>query len=375
MNCPIDAKQASFRGVEFHYESGSIQGGRRGATHEYPFREDHYDQDLGKMAPRFNVSGYVTAPNVRDKLRTLEQAFNAPGHGVYYDAWANREFLVRCESFSIDLSRFDLQRGTFTASFVERGAEPAPSALRRAIAQLNSALATFNDALATGYGLINGTVNSVQNAIAGFQMGGSYLGLSHRRHFATSDDVVVTQDALDIATPFSGGQLAVEDAVDAILAAQSDEQQLGFLNMLANIEGSGVPDVANQALIYGGVGLARYAELIISQDYTDRQTAVAEINEFVRTVRRFMGIAEAAGLPDLAKEALCLASLAGDRVTTELGDVPVVQYVDGAGKPALVLSFDLYRDIDEAKRLMASNCIVSGASVQGEVGYVISNSA
>ena len=375
MTCPIEAKKGKFRGIEFHYDSGSIKGGRRGATHEYPFREDHYDQDLGKLAPRFDISGYVTGPNIRDKLRSLEQAFNAPGHGVYYDAWSNRDFLVRCETFSIDMTRFDMSEGRFSASFVERGVEPAPSALRSVLAQLDGALAAFNDALATGYGLINGTVNSVQDAVAGFQMGGSYLGLSHRRHFATSGDVITTKDTLAGSTPFSGGQASVEDAIDAILDAQTDEQQLGFLNMVANVQGTGPDDTANQAIIFGGAALARYAEWVISYDYQDRQTAVTDLNEFVATVRRFMGAAEAAGFPDLAKEALCFISLAGDRVSTELGDVPVIGTLNGSGKPAIVLSFDAYRDIDEAKNMMAANNIVSGQSVSGDIGYVISNRA
>lgn len=375
MDCQIEAKQASFRGIEFHYESGSVQGGRRGVTHQYPFREDHYDQDLGKVAPTFSVSGYVLGPNVRDKLRDLERAFNSPGHGIYYDAWANREHLVRCDSFSIDLSRNDLKQGTFTASFIERGIEPAPSAIRSVLAQLNNALRVFNDALATGYGLVNGTINSVEDSIAGFRMGGSYLGLSHRRHFATSDDVIITQVALGNATPLSGGQVAVEDAIDAILDAQTDEQQLGFLNMLSNVEGDGPTDAENQSVIYGGAALARYGEWILTQDYTDRQTAISDMNEFIRTVRRFMGMAEDAGLPDLARQALCLASLAGDRVTTELSDIPVVRTVSGAGKPALVVSHELYGDIDEAKNLMAANAVVSGSAVMGDVGYVVANRA
>lgn len=373
MTCPIEAKKSSFRGVEFHHDSGSVQGGRRGATHEYPFREEHYDEDLGKRARRFSVAGYVTAPNVRDKLGELEISLSAPGHGLYYDAWTNRELLCRCESYSIDVSRRDLTRGSFTASFVERGIEPAPTAIRTAVAALNGALSQFNEALATGYNIINGTTQSVENAIAGFRLGGSYFDTAHRQNFATSNDVIETRRRLDDASPFVDGKQAVEDATDAVIDAQDDDQRIPFLNTLANIDGTGDPEVANQALVFGGVGLSRYAEIVVSQDYTSRQDAATQINEFVATAQRFMAMAEDAGLSDLAKEALCLASLAGDRVTTELGDLPIVRYVDGAGKPAIILSHQLFGDIDAAKELMRENAAVSGSAMTGDIGYVIAD--
>jgi prophage DNA circulation protein len=50
---------ASFRGVIFHVESGSRSSGRRGVIHEYPKRNDPYAEDMGRVARRFQFSGYL----------------------------------------------------------------------------------------------------------------------------------------------------------------------------------------------------------------------------------------------------------------------------------------------------------------------------
>jgi prophage DNA circulation protein len=50
---------ASFRDVMFHIESGSRASGRRTVTHEYPKRNDPYAEDMGRLAVRFQFSGYL----------------------------------------------------------------------------------------------------------------------------------------------------------------------------------------------------------------------------------------------------------------------------------------------------------------------------
>lgn len=369
-DCFIEVRKGSFRGVEFHYDSGSVSGGRRGATHEYPFREDHYDQDLGKVAPRFSASGYVSGDNIRDKIRQLENAFNTQGHGVYYDAWRNREVLVRCESWSIDTSRIDLGRASFQASFVERGAEPAPSAIRSAIAGLNTLLSNFNEALATGYNLINGTIDDVQSLADGFVGATSYFSFAHRRNFATSDAVKSASASLSSANPLDGAQAAVSAAVGAVLDAQTGAQQLAFLDYIANIQATGDIAADNQALIFGGTALASYAEVIIGADYEDRTTANVEITAFIAAVNSFKVLADSLGLYDVSQTALCLAASAGDRVSTELGDTPFVSTTQGGSLPALVLSYRLFGNIDHADELIARNCSVNGSAMKGDVVYI-----
>lgn len=374
MSNGITAKKGSFRGVEFDYDSGSLRGGRRGTTHEYPFRETHYDEDLGQVAPGFSVSGYVSGGDVRSKLLDLERAFNTPGHGVYYDAFLNKEFLVRCDSFSIDMSRINTNSGSFSASFVERGAEPAPSAIRNAIASLESALRSFNEALATGYNLISGTIGDAIDVAAGFRNATSYFSFAHRRNFATSDAVISSSSALSSANGFSGGIDAIGVALDDILNAQDERQNIPFLQFI--MDGSAEDSAAAVAHVaFSGVALSRWAEIIISRDYRSRQEAAREIEAFVAAVNGFRARVGAFGLSDLSNEALCLSSMAGGRVSDELGDTPFLSTLDGAGKPAIVLAYEIFGDINTADDFMDSNGIVNASSVSGEVTYVVSNIA
>jgi prophage DNA circulation protein len=68
----------SWRGVGFVLDSGQTAAGRRIALHEYPYRDDAWAEDLGKLPPRFIVQAFLVGDDVyqqRDRmLRVVEQA-------------------------------------------------------------------------------------------------------------------------------------------------------------------------------------------------------------------------------------------------------------------------------------------------------------
>lgn len=68
----------SWRGVGFVLDAGETHAGRRVAIHEYPYRDDAWAEDLGKLPRRFGVQAYLTGDDVyqqRDAmLRAVEQA-------------------------------------------------------------------------------------------------------------------------------------------------------------------------------------------------------------------------------------------------------------------------------------------------------------
>jgi prophage DNA circulation protein len=68
---------ASFKGVSFHYQDSSIDGGRKTVTHEYPDTNIRYVEDLGKLEKTFSITAIIDT-NVsfsdRDSLiRVLEE--------------------------------------------------------------------------------------------------------------------------------------------------------------------------------------------------------------------------------------------------------------------------------------------------------------
>jgi prophage DNA circulation protein len=70
-------RPASFRGVEFHVSAGSRSSGRRGIEFEYPKRDDPYFEDLGRMARRWSVTGYVIGSDYQRRADALCQALEA----------------------------------------------------------------------------------------------------------------------------------------------------------------------------------------------------------------------------------------------------------------------------------------------------------
>ena len=70
---------ASVRGVPFHVEDTSGQGGRRVVLHEYPLQEFHDTEDLGAKTDGPTINGFVIGPDFDLELETLLEALNAPG--------------------------------------------------------------------------------------------------------------------------------------------------------------------------------------------------------------------------------------------------------------------------------------------------------
>ena len=68
----------SWRGAGFVLDAGQTAAGRRIALHEYPYRDDVWAEDLGKLPRRFMVQAYLVGDDVysqRDAmLRVVEQS-------------------------------------------------------------------------------------------------------------------------------------------------------------------------------------------------------------------------------------------------------------------------------------------------------------
>ena len=111
---------ASFRGVQFHVETGEQAGGRRDVLHEFPNRDTPYSEDLGRRARRFSVTAYIIGPTYtinRDALTAvLEQA--GPGTLILPTQSAQQ---VQVDHYSVIEQR---QRGgmcTIEMTFTEAG--------------------------------------------------------------------------------------------------------------------------------------------------------------------------------------------------------------------------------------------------------------
>jgi prophage DNA circulation protein len=117
---------ASFRGVTFFVESAERTGGRRGVTHEYPFRDEPFREDLGRQARGFTVEGFVIGDEylaARDRLIGALESPSGPGQLVhpYYGARhvAVLSFRVRETAGDGGLARFSIEFEETPASPVQ----------------------------------------------------------------------------------------------------------------------------------------------------------------------------------------------------------------------------------------------------------------
>ncbi len=70
---------ASFRGVPFLVDSDTMDGGRRGPTHEYPYKEEPYNEDMGLKARTYKFAAYVIGDDYFGKRDALIDALETKG--------------------------------------------------------------------------------------------------------------------------------------------------------------------------------------------------------------------------------------------------------------------------------------------------------
>jgi prophage DNA circulation protein len=128
-------RPSSFRGVPFKIETAQRGGGRRNVTFEFPKRDVPYTEDMGRMARRFSVAGYIIGPDyppIRDALiRALET--EGPGTLVHYTYGT---FRVNAGPYTAVETKQEGGLVRFDMAFVEAGSNPA----QRTTEASNSAL-------------------------------------------------------------------------------------------------------------------------------------------------------------------------------------------------------------------------------------------
>jgi prophage DNA circulation protein len=93
-------RPASFRGVRFFVDNINIQGGRRGADHEFPDREEPYAEDSGRKQRKYPVDAYLVGKDYFAARNKLIQALEKPGSADLVHPYYGRKKVV-CRSFDV----------------------------------------------------------------------------------------------------------------------------------------------------------------------------------------------------------------------------------------------------------------------------------
>ena len=73
---------ASFRGVPFQVSGTSSEFGRRNQTHEYPFRDVPYTEDIGRSARKNKIDAFVVGEDHKEQAEKLVEAIEEGGAGT-----------------------------------------------------------------------------------------------------------------------------------------------------------------------------------------------------------------------------------------------------------------------------------------------------
>ena len=73
---------ASFRGVPFQVSGTSSEFGRRNQTHEYPFRDVPYTEDIGRSARKNKIDAFVVGDDHKEQAEKLVEVIEEEGAGT-----------------------------------------------------------------------------------------------------------------------------------------------------------------------------------------------------------------------------------------------------------------------------------------------------
>lgn len=139
-------RPASYRGVPFGVFGGQVQFGRRNATHEYPFRDICWVEDLGRQPKRIQINGFLVGDDAIAQRDALIRACEKAGDGELVHPTLGR---LNVALLNVGATEHWEQGRVFeiTFSFIEQGQRLYPETTTTTTATVTAA-ATVADASA-----------------------------------------------------------------------------------------------------------------------------------------------------------------------------------------------------------------------------------
>jgi prophage DNA circulation protein len=104
--------------VPFFEELVSAPTGRRLVTKSLPSRDNPYIADLGRKDRKFTINGHVIGDDYIEQIRALQAASEVEGPGEYVNTYMGRK-MVSCDDFAPTLVDSETRVAKFTFTFVE----------------------------------------------------------------------------------------------------------------------------------------------------------------------------------------------------------------------------------------------------------------
>ncbi len=143
-------RPASFRGVPFAVIGGRIRVGRRSATHEYPYRDTVWVEDLGRAARRIVMVGFVIGDDCIAKRDSLLGACETKGTGeLIHPTLGN--LTVSCLEAEAEERKEEGRVFEFSFSFIEGGLRLFPGVAPSTASVVSTAGAASDVAALAGF--------------------------------------------------------------------------------------------------------------------------------------------------------------------------------------------------------------------------------
>lgn len=121
-----ELRTASFKGIMFYVADHEATYGRRTTTHEYPYRDMPFTEDMGRTARRWNITAYLLGENYMAARDALLDAVESGGPGQLIHPYLGTKKVVATEARSRETQR-DGGYVEIAISFVEAGEKTFPN--------------------------------------------------------------------------------------------------------------------------------------------------------------------------------------------------------------------------------------------------------
>lgn len=176
-------QQASFRGVPFFVRRTQSEFGRRVQLHEFPNRDTPEAEDLGRRPRVYGVEGYLLGPDFYAQKDTFLRAVEAHGPGRLVHPYYGELFVV-CRRCRVTDSDRELGITRLQLEFTEAGDELEPTAVTNpkvfADTVKRNGLTAVNDAFLRAYSIVLQPFAEVQKLTAAVDQGINLIDTARR---------------------------------------------------------------------------------------------------------------------------------------------------------------------------------------------------
>ncbi|MBC8729982.1 DNA circularization N-terminal domain-containing protein [Paraburkholderia sp. UCT2] len=411
--------KASFRGVEFETEGNDDAGGRRLVTHEYPNREDWYNEDLGAAKEPIKFDGYITEPDLARKRESLLAALRQKGPGSFYHPYEHAYIDVSIVTWELHASKDQLGRFDLSLEMVRQGGEASPLQVTNNRGLLADAAQSLNDLSVVAYldAITSGDMtHDVREAVDGYLSTAiDWVQQARALSFIASnfDFQGLVASVLDFTTGSFGTldvALSLVDLVHGLTSAfaQRIDQPATTLNgaPLVDVQTSPITDFQSASLLMQSLrdtsditlprvdgdsgqtviqntaaqaieslisraAIGELANAMLEAPYPDRDSAMAARYDFAQRIVDAQAQAARDQQMELHQTLTDLLRHVGEQFATISDSLEPLDTLTGSvRRTSLSVAYDIYDDPTRAIDLIDRNGVMNGSFLPPDIQYV-----